>query len=415
MSRVLALILAGGEHPALSVLTAERAEAAVPFAGKYRIIDFTLSNCINSGITNVGVLTQYRPRSLQEHIGVGKPWDLDRRIGGVHILHPYVGTGMSWQKGNADALRANVDFMSEQPEEHVLVLAGDHVYMMDYRPMIQEHLASQRDVTIAVQTVGSHEVQRFGIVTTDHNGIVTDFAEKPVQSVSTRASMGIYVFRKQFLIDVLNAGTHVNIGRDIMPALIQQTPVQTYDFAGYWADVGTVQAYYEASMALLSDNPALELNNPEWVIHTKSAEMPAAEMSAGAVIRNSMVCDGSRIGGTVSGSLIGPGVVIPAGTTVIDSIILPDVIIAPGCTITRAIIDKGTTIGSHCRIGHAAQAVANNAVPDLLHTGLTLVGMRNVVPSNTTLGANVLVAPRVDAATWARSDTYPDGSAVGLR
>ncbi len=415
MSRVLALILAGGEHPALSVLTAERAEAAVPFAGKYRIIDFTLSNCINSGITNVGVLTQYRPRSLQEHIGVGKPWDLDRRIGGVHILHPYVGTGMSWQKGNADALRANVDFMSEQPEEHVLVLAGDHVYMMDYRPMIQAHLASQRDVTIAVQTVGSHEVHRFGIVTTDHNGTVTNFAEKPTQSVSTRASMGIYVFRKQFLIDLLNAGTHENIGRDIMPALIQQTPVQTYDFAGYWADVGTVQAYYEASMALLSDNPALELNNPEWVIHTKSAEMPAAEMSAGAVVRNSMVCDGSRIGGRVSGSLIGPGVVIPAGTTVIDSIILPDVILAPGCTITRAIIDKGTTIGSNCRIGHAAPAVANNAVPDLLHSGLTLVGMRNVVPSNTTLGANVLVAPRVDATTWARSDTYPDGSAVGIR
>ena len=412
MSRVLALILAGGEHPALSVLTAERAEAAVPFAGKYRIIDFTLSNCINSGITNVGVLTQYRPRSLQEHIGVGKPWDLDRRIGGVHILHPYVGTGMSWQKGNADALRANVDFVHEQPEDLVLVLAGDHMYKMDYRPMIQAHVASQRDVTIAVHAVGSHEVHRFGIVTTDHEGVVTKFEEKPARSASTLASMGIYLFRKQYLIDLLNAGTHENIGRDVMPALITQTPVQTYNFAGYWADVGTVQAYYEASMSLLSETPALDLSDPEWVIHTKSAEMPAAEISAGAVIRNSMVCDGSRIGGNVSGSLIGPGVVIPAGSTVIDSIILPDVIIAPGCTITRTIIDKGTTIGANAQIGHAGAAVANQSVPDLLHTGLTLIGMRNAVPSNTTIGANVLVAPRVDQTTWERSDTYPDGSSI---
>lgn len=412
MSRVLALILAGGEHPALSVLTAERAEAAVPFAGKYRIIDFTLSNCINSGITNVGVLTQYRPRSLQEHIGVGKPWDLDRRIGGVHILHPYVGAGSGWQKGNGDALRAHLDFMEEQLEEHVLVLAGDHMYKMDYRPMIQAHIAGQRDVTIAVHDVGSHEIHRFGIVTTDAQGVVTHFAEKPKQSVSTLASMGIYVFRKQYLIDILRSGTHENIGRDLMPALITQTAVQTYNFTGYWADIGTVQAYYEASMALLSDNPALDLSDPDWVIHTKSAEMPAAEISAGAIIRNSMICDGSRIGGTVSGSLIGPGVVVPAGTTIIDSIILPDVVIAPGCTITRAIIDKGTKIGAHVTIGHAQNAAANQSVPDLLHTGLTLIGMRVDIPANTTIGANVLVAPRTTGKAWINSTNYPDGSTI---
>ncbi len=413
MSRVLALILAGGEHPALSVLTAERAEAAVPFAGKYRIIDFTLSNCINSGITNVGVLTQYRPRSLQEHIGVGKPWDLDRRIGGVHILHPYVGAGISWQKGNGDALRANLDFITDQLEEHVLVLAGDHVYKMDYRPMIQAHLAAQRDVTIAVHGVERHEVQRFGIVTTDSDGVVTKFEEKPTRSDSTLASMGIYLFRKQYLIDILQGGSHVNIGRDLMPSLITQTPVLTHNFQGYWADVGTVQAYYEASMALLSETPALDLSDPEWVIHTKSAEMPAAEITAGAVVRNSMICDGCRIAGTVSGSLIGPGVVVPAGSTVIDSIILPDVIIAPGCTITRAIIDKGTTIGANTTIGHGAAAAPNMKVPDLLHTGLTLIGMRSTVPAGTHIGANVLVVPRVTGATWQQSREYPDGSSIG--
>ncbi len=412
MSRVLALILAGGEHPALSVLTAERAEAAVPFAGKYRIIDFTLSNCINSGITNVGVLTQYRPRSLQEHIGVGKPWDLDRRIGGVHILHPYVGAGTSWQKGNGDALRAHLDFMDEQPEELVLVLAGDHMYKMDYRPMIQAHLAAQRDVTIAVHGVGSHEVHRFGIVTTDLDGVVTKFEEKPARSASTLASMGIYLFRKQYLIDILNAGTHENIGRDLMPDLIAQIPVDTYNFQGYWADIGTVQSYYEASMALLSETPALDLSDADWVIHTKSAEMPAAEISAGARIRNSMICDGSRIGGTVSGSVIGPGVVIPAGTTIIDSIILPDVVIEPGCTITRAIIDKGTRIGANAVIGHAAAAVPNERVPDLLHTGLTLIGMRNEIPAETHLGANVLVAPRTSGQAWIKNKHFPDGSSV---
>lgn len=411
MSRVLALILAGGEHPSLSVLTAERAEAAVPFAGKYRIIDFTLSNCINSGITNVGVLTQYRPRSLQEHIGVGKPWDLDRRIGGVHILHPYVGAGTSWQKGNADALRAHLDFIAEQPEEHVLVLAGDHIYLMDYRPMLQRHLAAHSDVTMAVHNVGSHEVQRFGIVTVEASGVVTKFEEKPKSSVSTLASMGIYLFRKQYLIDILRNGTHENIGRDLMPALIGQTRVHTYDFPGYWADVGTVQAYYDAGMALLSETPALELTDPNWVIHTKSAEMPAAELSAGAVVRNSMICDGARIGGTVSGSIIGPGVVIPAGTTVIDSVILPDVQIAPGCTITRAIIDKSTRVEANVTIGHGGAALSNTSVPDVLNTGLTLIGMRCVVPAGTSLGANVLVAPRTVGAAWTARQ-YPDGTSI---
>lgn len=413
MNRVLALILAGGEHPALSVLTAERAEAAVPFAGKYRIVDFTLSNCVNSGITNVGVLTQYRPRSLQEHIGVGKPWDLDRRIGGVHMLHPYLGDGTNWQKGNADAIRANLDFIAEQPEELVLILAGDHIYKMDYRPMIQAHLANNSAVSVAVHAVNSHEVQRFGIITTDQRGIVTRFEEKPVRSQSTLASMGIYLFRKDVLLEVMQRHQGENIGRDIFPTLVGETAVSTYHFQGYWADVGTLQAYYEASMALLTETPALDLSDPNWVIHTKSAEMPAAEVAGSARIGNSMICDGSRVAGNVFGSLIGPGVVIPAGTTVIDSIILPNVTIEAGCHIERTIIDKGAFVGAQSRIGHKLVGPPNRAYPTLLNTGLTVIGMRAHIPAQAVVGTNVLVGPRVSAPHWPTPAQLNDGDTLG--
>jgi len=411
MNRVLALILAGGEHPALSILTSERAEAAVPFAGKYRIIDFTLSNCINSGITNVGVLTQYRPRSLQEHIGVGKPWDLDRRIGGVHILHPYMGASIGWQKGNADALRANIDFIAEQPEEIVLVLAGDHIYKMDYRPMIQAHLASNANVTVAVHAVGSHEVHRFGIVTVDHDSTVSRFEEKPKRSSSTLASMGIYVFSKEYLLSVLRATTEENIGRDLMPKFVRDTKVHAYHFQGYWADVGTVQAYYEASMALLTETPALDISDPNWIIHTKSAEMPAAEVGTTATISNSLICDGSRINGFVSGSIIGPGVSIPAGTQIIDSIIFPDVVIEPGCRIERCIIDRATHIHQNSTLGHKNATTPNQVAPTLLNTGLTLIGAHNAVPANTTIGSNVIIKPRADLTAWG-GRTIADGSSI---
>lgn len=409
MNRVLALILAGGEHPALSVLTAERAEAAVPFAGKYRIIDFTLSNCVNSGITNVGVLTQYRPRSLQEHIGVGKPWDLDRRIGGVHILHPYMGASIGWQKGNADALRANIDFIAEQSEEVVLVLAGDHIYKMDYRPMIQAHMANNANVTVAVHAVGGHEVHRFGIVTVDHDSTVSRFEEKPKRSTSTLASMGIYLFRKEYLLNVLRSTTEENIGRDLMPKFVRDTKVHAYHFQGYWADVGTVQAYFEASMALLTETPALDISDPNWVIHTKSAEMPAAEVGTTATISNSMICDGSRINGVVSGSIIGPGVSIPAGAQVIDSIIFPDVTIAPGCRIERCIIDRATQVHDDCTIGHKLSTTPNQSAPDLLNTGLTLIGAHNTIPANTTIGSNVIIKPRADLSAYS-GQTIADGS-----
>ncbi|NWG19165.1 MAG: glucose-1-phosphate adenylyltransferase subunit GlgD [Chloroflexi bacterium] len=414
MLRTLALILAGGESPALSVLTAERSEAAVPFAGKYRIIDFTLSNCVNSSIYNVGVLTQYRPRSLHEHIGVGKPWDLDRRIGGVRVLHPYLTSeGGHWQKGNADALRANLDIIADQNAEAILVLAGDHVYKMDYRPMLHFHEERDADVTLAVHSVSPHEAHRYGIVSVDADGTVTQFEEKPRRARSSLASMGIYVFRKNFLIEVLAGGAEQNIGRDLMPKLVQQTTVASYHFQGYWADVGTVQAYYEANMALLVETPALDLYDPEWVIHTKSEERPAAEIGDGARVDGNLLCDGCRIYGTATRSIIAPGVVIAEGAVVRDSILLSGTVVEAGAVIDRCIIDKEAVIGADAVVGDGEDNTPNQQSPDLLNTGLTLVGRSAQIPSNTRIGRNVIIRPRVTPVAFAGQSVVPSGKTIG--
>jgi glucose-1-phosphate adenylyltransferase len=407
--------LAGGETPALSILTSDRSEAAVPFAGKYRIVDFTLSNCVNSGIFNVGVLTQYRPRSLHEHIGVGKPWDLDRRVGGVRVLHPYLtAEGGTWQKGNADALRANLDFIAEQPVDVVLVLAGDHIYKMDYRPMLQRHEELDADITLAVHSVSPHETHRFGIVTVDADGTVGQFEEKPRRTRSSMASMGIYAFRKSFLLEVLAGGTEQNIGRDLMPKLVQRTHVASYNFQGYWADVGTVQAYYEANMALLVETPALDLYDPEWVIHTRSADLPAAEIGDAARVEGNLLCDGARVYGNVSRSVISPGVVVSEGATVRDSILLNDVFVEPGAVVDRCVVDKSVRIGSQARLGEGEDNAANQGAPDLLNTGLTLVGQRSLIPAGAVIGRNVVIRPRVtDAALFGSDGRVASGKTIG--
>jgi len=333
MLRTLALILAGGDSPALSVLTAERTEAAVSFAGKFRIIDFTLSNCVNSDIYNVGVLTQYRPQSLHNHIGIGKPWDLDRSQGGVRLLHPSpTPEGGGWQRGTADAVRYNLDFIEEQNVDAVLILAGDHIYKMDYRPLLRLHEQSDADLTLAVHSVSQHETYRYGIVSVDSDGVVTRFDEKPRRSLSTLASMGIYVFRKSYLIDVLSRGNEAIFGRDLLPRLIRETRTMSYTFQGYWADVGTVQAYYEANMALLAETPALDLYDPEWVIHTQSSERPAVQIGEEARVDGNLLCDGCRIEGHVVRSVISPGVVVAPGAVVRDSIIIERYLHRPECS-----------------------------------------------------------------------------------
>jgi glucose-1-phosphate adenylyltransferase len=414
MLRTLALILAGGESKALSVLTAERSEAAVPFAGKYRIVDFPLSNCVNSGIYNVGVLTQYRPRSLHEHIGVGKPWDLDRRIGGVRVLHPFLTSeGGDWQRGNADAVRGNLDFIAEQAADAVLVLAGDHIYKMDYRPMLQIHQDRDADVTVAVHSVNPHEVHRYGIVTMDADGSVGRFEEKPRRARSSLASMGIYVFRKSFLIELLAGGKENDFGREIMPKVIGQTSVAAYHFQGYWADVGTVQAYYEANMALLVETPALDLYDPEWIIHTRSEERPAAMIGGEARVEGNLLCDGCQIYGQVMRSVIGPGVVVAPGAVVRDSILMTGTVAEAGAIVDRAILDKDVAVGADARLGSGEDNTPNQAAPERLNTGLTVVGRRARIPAGAVVGRNVVIRPRAAEAMFGADKTVPSGKTIG--
>jgi glucose-1-phosphate adenylyltransferase len=414
MLRTLALILAGGESKALSALTAERSEAAVPFAGKFRIIDFALSNCVNSGIYNVGVLTQYRPRSLHEHIGVGKPWDLDRRIGGVRVLHPYLTSeGGEWQRGNADAVRGNLDFIAEQPADAVLILAGDHIYKMDYRPMLQLHQERDCDVTIAVHSVSPHEVHRYGIVTVDADGTVSRFDEKPRRSRSSLASMGIYVFRKSFLIELFQGGREADFGREIIPKVVGQTSVGAYHFQGYWADVGTVQAYYEANMALLVETPALDLYDPEWVIHTRSEERPAALVGPEARVEGNLLCDGCQIYGQVIRSVIAPGVVVANGAVVRDSILMTDTQVGPGAVVDRCILDKEVVVGEGARLGDGEDNTPNQAAPERLNTGLTVVGRKARVPAGAVVGRNVVIMSRVAEAAFGKQKTVVSGMTIG--
>ncbi len=396
----LALILAGGASPALSVLTAVRTEAAIPFGGKYRIIDFSLSNCVNSEIYNVGVLTQYRPRSLNEHIGTGRPWDLDRSTGGVHLLQPYLrepGEQVRWQEGTADAVRFHIDFVEEQKEDLVLILAGDHVYKMDYRLLLHHHLEVGADVTVAVRSVPRYEAHRFGVVVTDAEGRIVHFVEKPKRPPSTLASMGIYVFNRSLLVDWLTGKgkNHKDFGRDVVPALVQTgRRVYAFPFFGFWTDIGTVQAYWEANMALIAETPALDLDDPEWVIHTRSEERPPVLMGSDAVVEGTLACDGAIIEGRVERSVISPGVYVAPGAVVRDSILLTDAYVGEGAMLDKVIVDKTARIGEKARVGVDDEINRpNEALPDVLNTGLTLIGKGATVPAQAIIGRNCVIRP----------------------
>jgi len=413
----MAMILAGGESPALSVLTALRSEAAVPFGGKYRIIDFALSNCVNSGIFNVAVLTQYRPRSLNEHIGVGRPWDLDRTAGGVRLLQPYQSTKGergAWQEGTADALRFNLDVIRD-PVEDVLILAGDHIYKMDYRPMLRFHQERAADVTLAVRSVPGFEAYRYGMVTADLDGRVIHFEEKPRRTHSTSASMGIYIFRRELLVEWLGSGPgkrQRDLGREVIPVLVDAKRVLAYPFQGYWADAGTVQAYWEANMALLAETPALDLYDPDWVIHTLSEERPAALIGPDARVAGNLLCDGCQVDGTVIRSIISPGVYVAAGAVVRDAIIMTNAVIEPGAEVDRAILDKRVRVGQGAKVGWGDDNTPNRDWPERLNTGLTLVGKGAVIPAGTTVGRNVVIHPHATARDYA-GEAIASGETVG--
>ncbi len=413
---VMAMILAGGEGPGLSVLTTLRSEAAVPFGGKYRFIDFALSNCVNSGIYDVAVLTQYEPRSLNEHIGVGRPWDLDRGSGGVRLLQPYQsrrGERGAWQEGTADALRFNLDVIPPRTDD-VLILAGDHIYKMDYRPMLRFHQERGADVTLAVRSVPGFEAYRYGMVAADPDGRVVEFEEKPRRTRSTLASMGVYVFKREVLAACLaGAGKkHRDLGREVIPSLVKSARVYAHYFQGYWADAGTIQAYYEANMALLAETPALDLNDPDWVIHTRSEERPAALIGPEAHVEGNLLCDGCRVDGTVVRSVISPGVYVAPGAVVRDSIVMTDAVIEAGAEVDRVILDKRVRVAAGAKLGWGDDNTPNRDQPNRLNTGLTIAGKGAVIPAGITIGRNVVIFPRVTEKAFAGT-AVASGETIG--
>lgn len=413
----LAMILAGGRGSRLSILSQKRAKPAVPFAGKYRIIDFPLSNCSNSGITTVGVLTQYRPRSLNDHIRTGAPWDLDRAHGGVWLLQPYErSTEMERYAGTANAIQLNFDFIKHNQPDFVVILAGDHIYKMNYEDMITFHTDHRADLTIGTLQVPLEEASRFGLLETDANYRVSSFVEKPLQPKTTNASMGIYVFTTAVIDKVLredeaDPNSAHDFGKNIIPKMIESYKVYAYPFNGYWVDVGTVQAYWEAHMDLLADSPPLDLLDRNWIIHTRSEERPPVNIRTGAVVAHSLITDGCVIEGTVEYSVLSPGVKVARGAVVRNSIILTDTVIESGAVIDRSIVDKDCVIRSNVVIGSGVD-YSPNPIGDLT-SGISLVGKGAEVPPNIKIGRNCIIAGDVRAQDFSGT-VVPSGATIGI-
>ncbi len=396
MDKTRVVILAGGEGSRLGVLTSKRTKPAVPFAGKYRIIDFVLSNCVNSGLFDVMVVAQYRPHSLIEHIGSGAPWDLNRDwTGGVRIYTPYrARNAAGWFVGTADAVQQNFRFVKHGDPEDVLVLSGDHIYKMDYEPMRAFHHQHQADLTMAVIRVPPEEASRFGIVGVEPDLRVNAFVEKPSRPPSDLANMGVYLFKLEVLDRVLledhrRADSSHDFGKDILPRMVAEGyRVFAYPYEDYWRDVGTVQSYWEAHMDLLNVPPPLNLYDRHWVIHTRTEERPPMRMAGGAEVRDSMVSDGCLIerGAVVERSVLSPGVVVRAGAVVRESVVLTDSEIGPDAVLTRAILDKRVRVGRGARVGAAGEPLR-----------LTMVGKGSEIPPAAVLEAGARVGTDVIA------------------
>jgi glucose-1-phosphate adenylyltransferase len=401
------MLMAGGAGTRLSVLSDYHAKPAVPFAGKFRIIDFTLSNCVNSGIYEIAVLTQYQPHSLHRHIGIGKAWDLDRQRGGVYLRQPYMGREAGdWYQGTADAVYQNMDFCVEKRAEAVLILSGDHIYKMDYRPMLEFHEANAADLTVAVRNVPLDETHRFGIMTVDAGSRVVEFTEKPPnRDKGSLASMGIYVFNPDMLSERLtrmrSQVPDLDFGKHVIPSMIQEARVYAYRFEGYWVDVGTVHAYWEANLEMAQPVPPLDLYDRDWVIHTRDQERPAAKIGRHGQVVTSLVSNGCVVRGTVDRCVLSPGVYVSPGATVRRAVILDDTWIGPGALVDMAILDTNVVVGSGAMVGCGEDFTPNLAQPEWLNSGITVVGERARIPAGARLGRNIVVHPDRGEADFA--------------
>jgi glucose-1-phosphate adenylyltransferase len=399
--KTIAMILAGGEGTRLTVLSEERAKPAVPFAGKFRIIDFTLSNCVNSGLYTVGVLTQYRPHSLNEHIGIGKPWDLDRGRGGVRLLQPYQQrSGNSWYAGTADAIYQNLDFVTNNRADTVLVLSGDHIYKMDYNAMLDQHRTTGADITVGVMPVPIEDTNRYGIMEVDDSLNVTQFYEKPKDRDKGLSESGDGVSRADF-------------GKDVIPAMIAANDkVVAYRYEGYWVDVGTVDSYWATNLELLKPNAALDLYEDKWHIHTKSEELPAAKYGPQSKVLSSMVSNGCIIRGTVLNSVLSPGVYVSPGAVVKDSVVMNDTWIGPGALLDKVVIDKEVRVGAGAVVGTGDESVANLQMPDRIFAGISVVGKGTYIPDGMKVGRNVLINSGRDAQHFPADGVVADGQTI---
>ena len=393
---MIAMLLAGGQGSRLGVLTAKVAKPAVAFGGKYRIIDFPLSNCINSGIDTVGVLTQYQPLRLNSHIGIGIPWDLDRNVGGVAVLPPYEKSANSeWYTGTANAIYQNLEFMETYHPDYVLILSGDHIYKMDYEVMLDFHKENHADVTIAAMPVPMEEASRFGIVITDEERRITAFEEKPANPRSNLASMGIYIFSWPVLRDALlmkKEEPACDFGKHVIPYCFEKgRRMFAYEFNGYWKDVGTLGSYWEANMELIDIVPDFNLYEEYWKIYTKDGSLPPQYISDQAIVDRSIICNGAEIYGEVHNSVISAGVTIGAGSIVRDSIIMRDTVIGEDCVIDRAVIAENVQIGSRVVMGIGGDE-PNKVKPDIYSFGLVTIGENSIIPSDVQIGKNTAIS-----------------------
>ena len=406
---LVAMLLAGGQGSRLYALTQKLAKPAVPFGGKYRIIDFPLSNCVNSGIDTVGILTQYQPFVLNEYIGNGQPWDLDRLYGGVHVLPPYQkASGSDWYKGTANAIYQNIAFIERYDPEYVIILSGDQICKQDYSDFLKFHKEKNAEFSVAVMEVPWEDASRFGLMVADDDDKITEFQEKPKNPKSNLASMGIYIFnwkllRKLLLADMKNPDSHHDFGKDIIPCLLDDNKtLAAYKFKGYWKDVGTLTSYWEANMELIDVVPEFNLYEEYWKIYTKSEILPPQYVAKGGVIERSIVGEGSEIYGQVYNSVIGCGVTIGKDTVVRDSIIMNNTEIGASCELSKAIVAENTKIGDHVRLGVGEEA-PNDTAPHIYCDGIVTVGEKSVVPANVSVGKNSVVFGITTA------DDYPDG------